>query len=195
VTQFDPDRLLLVLVEHEVDFVVIGGIAATIHGSRYVTDDTDILFERSRENCLRLAQALARLGAHIWSPPDAGQPTQANRRRPWQTEAIAAMHRIDPGVLGLFNIYHFVTIYGEFDCMATVPGSPPYEETRRRAGSALIGGHSVPIVDIDDLIAMKRAAGRPKDLATVDELLELRKLIEEEASRHDVEVDGPSSDE
>jgi len=64
--------------------------------------------------------------------------------------------------------------------MVTVPGAPAYPEARERAGEAPLEGYTIRVVDIDDLIAMKRATARPKDLATVDELLELRKLIEQE---------------
>ena len=68
---FEPDRLLLVLAERGVDFLVIGGIAATLHGSRQMTDDVDVLFERSRENRERLAMAFPAAEIEV---VDGGQP-------------------------------------------------------------------------------------------------------------------------
>jgi len=175
---FEPDRLLLVLAERGVDFLVIGGIAATLHGSRQMTDDVDVLFERSRENRERLAMALAALDAHLFTPPSVPPPLA--RRRPWDEDTPGTGGRLTAEYLGLWNSYHFVTPYGDFDCMVTVPGAPAYPEARERAGEAPLEGYTIRVVDIDDLIAMKRATARPKDLATVDELLELRKLIEQE---------------
>lgn len=62
-TRFDPERLLHVLAEHEVSFVLIGGLAAVAHGSPLPTTDVDIAPDRTEENLDRLASALSELGA------------------------------------------------------------------------------------------------------------------------------------
>ena len=171
---FQPNRMLVILAEHQVDFVVIGGVAAIAHGSQYVTRDVDVLFLPSPENCERLSHALRALHAEYYAPPS----NNLGRRRAWQIEAEQAVRRIDAAGLQLWNSYHFTTALGDLDCMVTVPGAMPYETVRQRATTMQIHDATVCIVDLDDLIAMKRAAGRPKDLLTVDELLELRRLIE-----------------
>lgn len=177
-TPFEPDRILLVLAQHEVDFVVIGGIAAIAHGSQQLTFDLDILYEQSRENRERLADALRALDAKIWIAPDS-TPPNPRRLRPWQIEAHDAALRIDADLLGRWANHHFVTPLGILDCMVTVPGAPPYDDTRQRAMEAPLDDPvRVLIVDLDDLIAMKRAVGRTKDLQAVEELLEICKLLD-----------------
>lgn len=180
---YEPDRLLLILSEHGVDFIVIGGIAATAHGSRYMTDDVDVLFERSLENRQRLAKALHALAARLSTPPGIPRPATQRNTRWWQEQTQDALANIDAGFLSLWNSYHFETPFGPFDCMATVPGAPPYEEARQRANETPLEHCTIRIVDLDDLLAMKRATARPKDLATVTELLEIRRLLEQDADQ------------
>jgi hypothetical protein len=184
-SDFQPNRILVILAEHQVDFVVIGGVAAIAHGSQYITRDVDVLFLPSPENCERLSHALQALHAEYYARPS----NNVGRRRTWQIEAEQAARRIDAASLQLWNIYHFTTALGDLDCMVTVPGALPYERVRQRATMMQLRDAMVCIVDLDDLIAMKRAAGRPKDLLTVDELLELRQLIE-----HDLAVESAQAE-
>src|SRR5438105_1328571 len=67
---FRPDEILRILIERGVEFVVIGGLAATLHGSELVTFDVDITAERSEENLARLSDALRELDARIWTQPE-----------------------------------------------------------------------------------------------------------------------------
>jgi hypothetical protein len=73
---------------------VIGGVAATAHGSQYSTRDVDILFPPSRVNCERLSQTVFALHAELYAPPSAHVG-----RRPWQIEAAQAARRIDTASL------------------------------------------------------------------------------------------------
>ena len=67
--EFDPRTLLETLVQHGVDFVLVGGMAGTARGSAYVTLDVDIAYERSRPNLERLADALRELAATLRGAP------------------------------------------------------------------------------------------------------------------------------
>jgi len=69
-----------------------------------------------------------------------------------------------------------VTSLGELDVLARPPGAPVYEELRRHADRYDLGGFNVSVASIDDLIAMKQAAGRPKDLLDIEELEAIRRL-------------------
>lgn len=182
-TSFEPDRMLLMLAEHGVDFVVIGGIAAIAYGSQQMTFDLDILYQESRENRERLAGALGALDAKVWMSIDA-TPMEARRLRPWQMAARDAACRVDADLLGRWRNHHFVTPIGVLDCMVTVPGAPSYVDALQRAMETSLEEHArIYIVDLDDLIAMKRAVGRPKDLLAVEELLEIRKLLESQGGQ------------
>ena len=68
--EFDPGPILRVLEEHGVDFVVVGGLAGMAHGSRYPTDDTDVAYDRTRDNLERLAVALRELRATLFPAVD-----------------------------------------------------------------------------------------------------------------------------
>lgn len=162
--EFDPRPILDALVAHEVDFVLIGGLAAIAHGSARATFDLDVAYARSDENLERLSLALRELGATLRGAP-AGLPFQP-----------------DSETLRRGLNFTFTTKAGSLDVIGEPAGAPPYAELRRRASVERISGLSIRVSSVDHLIAMKEAAGRPHDKVTA---AELRVLSDElRAPRH-----------
>ena len=159
-SDLEVHSLIAALAEGGVDFVVIGGIAAILHGSPTITHDLDIVFESSAENRERLGAVLTGLGAKPWGL-DEELPFEADAR-----------------TLDRIQLLTLETSAGRIDVMHPPAGSPSYEQLRARAELVEIADQRrrIPVAAIDDLIAMKRAAGRPKDLATVAELEAIKRL-------------------
>jgi hypothetical protein len=149
--EFDPRPLLAVLARHRVDFVLVGGLAGIAHGSSYATQDIDIVYARDGENLERLAAALAEIGATLRGAPP-GLPFTAD------AETLRA---------GLN--FTLTTSNGPLDVLGEPEGAPRYEDLRAHSTHELIGGVTVRVASLDDLIAMKEAAGRPKDLLMASE--------------------------
>lgn len=142
---FEPLPLLGALAEHGVDFVVIGGIAGGAHGSAYPTYDLDVAYARDDDNLERLASALVALSARLrGAPPDL----------PFQ---------LDARTLKAGANFTFETDLGDLDILADPAGAPPYERLKADATAGEIRGLQVRVASLDHLIAMKEAAGRPKD--------------------------------
>jgi hypothetical protein len=156
VPRFDPHRILRELHAEGVRFVIIGGIGASALGSPSVTDDLDICYERSPENLERLSRVLVRLGAKLRGAPEDVRFTP------------------DGPTLAAGDHFTFVTDAGDFDCMATPSGARGYAELEGRAVLVDMDGIEALVASIDDLIRMKQAAGRPKDLIEVEVLGALR---------------------
>jgi len=156
--EFRPARLLARLVAGGVDFVVIGGIAAVALGSAQVTRDLDITYSIEHDNLERLGVALGDLDARLRCV-EAEVPFVPDGRTLRRTQILT----LD-------------TAEGPLDLLAAPSGSPGFRVLRERAETARVAGVSVPIASLDDLIAMKRAAGRPKDLVAVEELEAIRRL-------------------
>jgi hypothetical protein len=159
---FDPLLALQTLMRHQVRFVVIGGIGGRMHGSPTVTRDTDICYERSPENLERLADALEELGARLRSV-DEDVPFLPD------AETIAAGDH-----------FTFVTRAGDLDILGTPAGVGGFDELASHATAFEIEGSTVLVASIDDLIRMKRSAGRAKDLIEVEVLGALREEIASE---------------
>ncbi|TMC45016.1 MAG: hypothetical protein E6J23_05870 [Chloroflexi bacterium] len=155
---FDPRPILGVLVRHEVRFVVIGGIAASLQGSTTITNDFDICYARDHENLERLVRALTELAATLRGP----------------REPVA--FRLDARTIKAGLNFTFDTKYGPFDCLGSVAGSFDYEQLRRNSDLMNLVGTNVSVASLDDLIRMKRAAGRNKDLIEVENLSALREV-------------------
>jgi hypothetical protein len=144
----DATTILRVLAGHHVDYVVIGGLAVQAHGHPRTTQDLDLVPEPTPENRARLLAALTELGA-----------------RPVGARAPGEISIPETGVLELD------TDVGGIDVHAAPPGAAPYTELRARA---LVIELDVPVAvaGLDDLIAMKRAAGRPIDRSDIIALTE-----------------------
>ncbi|MFN8223576.1 MAG: hypothetical protein U0R50_10090 [Gaiellales bacterium] len=149
--ELDPGPILEVLDRHGVDYVLIGGLAGLAHGSQYPTQDTDIAYDRSCANLERLSAALIELEATLRGAP-ADLP-------------------FEPGVATLANGANFTfdTLLGPLDVLAEPAGAPPYARLRAEAELRGLLGVCIPVASLDHLIAMKEAAGRPKDLLMASE--------------------------
>jgi hypothetical protein len=145
VEPFDPSSALQALAEAGVDFVVIGGVAGGVHGSSYGTFDLDIVYARDRENLERLAAVLKSLDATL-----RGAPSEL----PFQLDADS---------LQAGDHYTFSTRLGSLDILGQPAGAPPFESLKAAATTIDVNGHPVRVASLDHLIAMKEAAGRPRD--------------------------------
>ncbi|HEX5610959.1 MAG TPA: hypothetical protein VFX45_12805 [Solirubrobacterales bacterium] len=147
------DRLLEPLVRHEVDFILIGGMAGIAHGSSYPSFDLDLVYARNRPNIARLVLALEEIGVRLRGAP---------QDLPFQLDA----RTIENG-----SNFTFVTPYGDLDVLGDVAGIEVYEDLATNAVERKVGGLPIRIASLDDLIAMKRAANRTKDKLMVEDYL------------------------
>lgn len=148
--------LLRRLVEQEVRFVVVGGMAAAAYGSSVVTEDVDVCAPLDEENVRRILAALSGLNPRQRMRPD----------RP----ALPS----DPAQLrGLRNLY-IVCDAGQIDFLGEITGVGPYEALAKNATVLDLGGFSCSVISLDDLIRGKQAMGRPKDVRAAQELQLIR---------------------
>lgn len=154
--RFEPEQILGRLVEAEVRFVVIGGLAAQAHGSTSITRDLDICFDRDEANVRRLTAALRSLSA---KRSDAtGSPN------------LSALKRAE--------IARYDTPHGRLDLIARPDFEIDFDRLVRGAITTDVDGHSIKFAALDDVIAMKRLAGRPKDRVELEILGALREEID-----------------
>jgi hypothetical protein len=148
----DLERMLATLNDGDVAFVIVGGVAATIHGSARLTSDLDIVYERSRDNLSRLATALAPFRPYLRGAPE-GLP-----------------FHLDAETLRKGLNFTLTTTLGNLDLLGEISGVGGYETAARRSMEVTIYGAAQRCLDLDALIDAKRAAGRAKDLEVIAEL-------------------------
>ena len=146
--RLDALRIFEELARHEVNFVLVGGLAAQTHGNTRMTNDVDVIPEPDPANLDRLASALNELGARVLNPGSEGID-------------------IDAAMLPRATIWQFATPHGDIDILHDAPGAAPFEGLRDRALVIALGDVRVAVAGRDDLIRMKLARGRPVDRADV----------------------------
>jgi hypothetical protein len=159
---FDPQALLQILVRHEVDFIVVGGVCAALHGAPLNTFDLDLVHSRAADNIERLLIALQQLDAFFREHGE-------RRLRP------TASHLSSPGHQLL------MTSAGPLDLLGTVAGDRGYTDLLPNTTIAAIREDlQVRLLDLPALIAIKEQTGRDKDKA---DLAVLRRTLEEKGKR------------
>jgi predicted nucleotidyltransferase len=152
--------MLRALGDGGVNFVVIGGLAAQAHGSSSLTGDLDICYERSPDNLKRLAAVLAQLGAIRRGSPE------------------FAAFLLDARALLAGDVFTLTTVAGVLDLLGSPDPGMTFESLRTNAIGVPVDGVTVMVAGLDDLMAMKRAAGRPKDRIELEILGALREEID-----------------
>ncbi len=157
--------LLRALQGRQVQFIVIGGAAATGHGSARLTLDLDVVYSRTPENVRRLAAAIAPLSPRLRGAPD-------DLPFIWDERTIRS---------GLN--FTLSTSLGALDLLGEVSGGGTYEDLERKAEIIHVFGVECLCVDLDTLIRLKRAAGRRRDLEAIAELEAIREEREKAGLR------------
>lgn len=154
----DFRELLVLLDQHQVEFILIGGVAAVAHGLARATYDVDVLYARTPENMRKLVAALSDHQPYLRGVPP-GLPFR------WDEQTIRA---------GLN--FTLTTSVGDLDLLGEVTGGGSYEELYPFTEILPVFGIQIRVVSLERLIQLKRACGRPKDLLV---LAELQGLLEE----------------
>ena len=139
-----------------VDFIIVGGVAAAAHGSPRTTQYIDVVYSRAPDNLSRIAGALQKYGAYLRGAPQ-GLP-----------------FRLDAATLAAGLNFTLTTSLGLIDLLGEITGGGRYEDLLPHSISVTLFGASCRVLDLDTLIDVKRAAGRPKDFEVIAELELLR---------------------
>jgi hypothetical protein len=148
--------LLATLAANHVEFVIIGGLAATLHGSARVTYDLDIVYNRTPDNLSRIVAALSPYQPYLRGAPE-GLP-----------------FKFDVETLKRGLNFTFTTSVGPIDLLGELSGIGSYEAVLARSNTATMFDGTYRFINLEGLITSKKAAGRPKDLETIAELETIR---------------------
>lgn len=144
-------EILAVLNHHEVEYIVVGGVAAVIHGAPTTTFDLDALVRVSQANAKRLTKALDQLEAQFREHSQSIRPTTE--------DILAGGHLL------------LITKAGPLDVLGFIGNQQRYEDLLEASSEIAMKLGSFRVLDLEALITEKKKMGRPKDLATI-ELLE-----------------------
>ncbi len=140
---------LRVLAKHGVDFIVVGGVGAVLHGAPVSTFDVDIVHSTDSENAARLLAALTELDAYYRLPAD---------------------RRLRPGVSHLEGTRHqlLLTRFGPLDVLGFIGNGRRYEDLLPHTEEMLLGADlKVRVLGLETIIASKEETGQEKDLASL----------------------------
>jgi predicted nucleotidyltransferase len=160
VAELDIRGLLQELVAEEVDFLIIGGVAVGYHGHVRATKDVDVVPAPDPANLERLTRVLDRLEAEVEGAEDFG--------------ANELPDPLDPAVLGEGGNWVLSTRLGRLDIMQWIGDEALWQRLAPTAIEDEVGGLPIKMVSYEDLVALKKLAGRPEDLADLQRLLEAR---------------------
>ena len=156
----DFHAILGALSNGRVRFVIIGGVALRLHGSAHVTEDVDVIYARDRENLANLVEALKPHNPRL-------------RARDGDVPFVW-----DVRTLQFEQNFTLVTDIGVLDLLGEAPGVTSFDALWQRAAEMTVHGIGLKVAAIEDLLSMKRAAGREKDRNHILELEALRRETE-----------------
>jgi uncharacterized protein YqcC (DUF446 family) len=155
-------EILKVLTRHRVDFIIVGGVSAVLHGAPVTTFDLEVVHARNRENVLRLMSALEELDAVYRSHPD-------RQLRPGESHLASDGHQL------------LLTKFGPLDVLGMIGKSRTWEDLSTHTRSMAIEPDVVVrVINLETLIAVKEELGIPKDVAV---LPVLRQALKERSER------------
>jgi predicted nucleotidyltransferase len=152
----DFRELLAALRDAQVEYILVGGMAAVAHGSARLTEDIDIVYRRTPENIEKTVKALSQLRPYLRGAPP-GLPFRFDVRT------------IERGLN-----FTLTTSAGDIDLLGEITGGGGYQELLPHSVPLTVYGAKILCLGLDRLIHVKRAAGRPKDLEAIAELEDLR---------------------
>ncbi len=156
--EYRPGALVQALVDGGVDFVIVGGVAVVLQAMPRFTKDLDICYSTSEHNLDALGSVLVGLEARLRG---------VTEKVPFVPDGRTLRHT---------QMLCLTTPAGDIDLLVDPEGAPDYEILRERASVMELSGRSVRIASIEDMLAMKRAAGRPLDLVDIESLEVAREL-------------------
>ena len=156
--EYHPAALVQALVDGHVDFVIVGGVAVVLQAMPRFTKDLDICYSTAQDNLEALGGVLVGLAAQL---------SGISETVPFVPDGRTLRHT---------QILCLTTRAGDIDLLLEPDGAPRYDILRERASVVDLSGRRVRIASIEDLLAMKRAAGRPQDLADIESLEVAREL-------------------
>jgi len=154
----DFEAVFRTLVSADVRFIVIGGVAAILHGTARITYDVDVVYARDRENIRKVVAAFKPFAPYL-------RGVQKGLPFVWDERTV----------LSGLN-FTLETTIGDVDLLGEVIGGGTYANLLPQSEDALAFGFPCRVVCLEKLIQLKRAAGRPKDL---EPIAELQVLLEE----------------
>jgi hypothetical protein len=149
---YHPATLVRALIDEGVDFVIVGGIAVVLQAMPRFTKDLDICYALAQENLDALGRVLVALKARLRG---------VSEDVPFVPDGRMLRHT---------QIVCLTTPSGDIDLIVNPDGAPGYDALRRRADLMELAGRTVRVASIEDMLAMKRAAGRPQDLVDLESL-------------------------
>lgn len=138
------EQILRTLCDHGVDFILVGGVSGVLHGAPVTTQDVDVVHSRAEDNVAALLEALADLDALF-------RDIAGRRLRPNQSHLVTPGHQL------------LDTRYGRLDLLGSLGDGRGYPELLDVSEEMEVAGMALRVLNLDELIEVKRAAGRPKD--------------------------------
>jgi hypothetical protein len=155
----DPELLFTTLARHQVQFVLIGALAARLHGFPRFTQDADITPARDPGNLQRLAAALRELDARVYTD-------QIPEGLPFDCS---------PHMLSRADIWNLTTKAGRLDLAFNPSGTEGFKDLAAHAVRFELYGHALFAARLEDIIRSKAAANRPQDRQDVEIMREMLK--------------------
>ncbi len=157
----DFKAFLEALVDADVEFILVGGLAAIAHGSARLTQDIDIVYARHEGNLEKLADSLAPHEPYLRGAPPG---------LPFKWDVATLLHGLN---------FTLETSLGDIDILGEITGGGRYEDLLAHSLELNLFQRPVLCLDLEKLIETKRAAGRPKDFEAIAELEALRETLED----------------